>query len=47
MDVSGNQSLAATQIAKLLGGSVSSSVPNGEAKSGSEILVILGADFAK
>lgn len=47
IDLSGKQSVVAAKIASLLGGSVSSSVPNGEAKSGSEILVILGADFVK
>jgi hypothetical protein len=47
IDLSGKQSVVAAKIAGLLGGSVSSSVPNGEAKPGSEILVILGADFAK
>ena len=47
IDLSGNQTAAATQIASLLGGSVSSSVPNGEAKSGADILVILGTDFNK
>jgi hypothetical protein len=47
IDLSGNQTAAAGQIAKLLGGSVSTSVPIGEAKAGADILVILGTDFAK
>ena len=47
IDLSGNQTAAATQIAKLLGGSVSPVVPNGEAKTGVDILVILGTDFNK
>jgi hypothetical protein len=47
IDLSGNQSAVATQIATLLGGSVATSVPSGEAKAGADILVILGTDFNK
>jgi hypothetical protein len=47
IDLSGNQAAASTQVAKLLGGSVSSFVPDGEAKAGADILVILGTDFSK
>jgi hypothetical protein len=47
VDLSGNNSDAATQIAKLLSGSVATSAPDGEAKAGADILVILGTDFAK
>lgn len=47
VDLSGNQNQVATQIAKLLGGSVSISLPDGEAKAGADILVILGTNFSK
>ena len=47
VDLSGNNADAATQIAKLLGGNVATSAPDGEAKAGADILVILGTDFAK
>jgi hypothetical protein len=47
IDVSGNQSTVASKLANLLGGSVSSSIPSGETKPNAQILVILGADFAK
>ena len=40
IDLSGNNSSAATQIAKLLGGSVASSAPSGEAAATLDILVI-------
>jgi hypothetical protein len=47
IDLSGNNAAAAGQIANLLNGSVATSVPAGEAKSGSDILVILGSDFGQ
>lgn len=47
IDVSGNQSMAASQIASLLGGTVVASIPDGEIKPNSDILVILGSDFGK
>jgi hypothetical protein len=47
IDLSGKQAQAAKQIAGLLGGSVITSAPSGEVNSGSDILVILGTDFAK
>jgi len=47
VDLSGNQGQVATQIANLLGGTVATAVPDGEAKSSSDILVILGSDFTK
>jgi hypothetical protein len=47
IDLSGNQTQAAAQIAKLLGGSVATSVPAGEAKSGADVIVLLGTDFGK
>lgn len=47
IDLSGNQSQTATQIANLLGGQVSSSIPDGEIKPNADILVILGTNFSK
>ena len=47
IDLSGNKGPAVTQIAKLLGGSVATVVPNGETKPSVDIFVILGIDFAK
>jgi hypothetical protein len=47
VDVSGVKSDAANQLAKLLNGKVESSIPSGEVKPTSDILVILGADFTK
>jgi hypothetical protein len=47
VDLSGNNAVSVAQIAKLLDGSVVTSVPDGEAKAGSDILVILGTDFSK
>lgn len=47
IDVSQKQNAIATQIANLLGGSVSSTIPSGETKSAADIVVILGTDFAK
>jgi hypothetical protein len=47
IDVSKKQGSVATQIANLLGGSVSSSIPSGETAANADIVVILGADFAK
>jgi hypothetical protein len=47
IDLSGNQSQAAGQIAKLLGGSVVSVVPDGETKPTADVFVILGSDFGK
>ena len=45
VDISGNQGQTATQIANLLGGTVVSSIPEGETKPNTDILVIVGADF--
>jgi hypothetical protein len=45
--VSGNQSSAAAQIAKLLGATVQASIPTGETKPNADIFVILGTDFSK
>ena len=47
IDLSGNQAQMAAQIANLLGGSVSSSIPSGETKPNAQILVIVGSDFVK
>ena len=46
VDLSGNQGQTATQIAKLLGGTVAA-LPDGETKPNSDILVIVGSDFSK
>ena len=45
IDVSGSNKDAVVQLAKLLGGKVQSSVPDGEAKPTTDILIILGSDF--
>ena len=47
IDISGNNPAAAAQIAKLLGGSVVTSVPTGETAPSTDIFVILGTDFTK
>jgi hypothetical protein len=47
VDVSGNQSQAATQIANLFNTQVATTVPDGEVRPSSDILVILGSDFSK
>lgn len=47
VDLSGNQGQAATQVAGLFGGTVTATVPDGETKPGSDILIILGSDFSK
>jgi hypothetical protein len=47
VDVSGNKSQIATQIANLLGGKVQSSLPTGEVKPTSDILVIIGSGYSK
>jgi len=47
IDLSGSQADAATQIANLLGGTVSSTAPDGEAQTDADILVILGSNFSK
>jgi type II secretory pathway pseudopilin PulG len=44
IDLSGNQSQTATQIANLLGGTVTT-LPAGETKPDTDILVIVGSDF--
>jgi cytoskeletal protein RodZ len=47
VDVSGNNSVAATQIANLLGGTVAAAIPAGETKPTSQILVIVGSNFSQ
>lgn len=47
VDVTGNKQDATTQVAKLLGGKVETSIPAGETKPTSDILVILGSDYTK
>lgn len=47
VDVSGNNAAAATQIANLFGATVSSSIPAGEIKPSTQILVIVGSDFSQ
>jgi len=47
VDVSGTNSSAATQIANLLGATVATAIPDGEAKPNTDILIILGSDFSK
>lgn len=47
IDLSGNQSQTASQLAALLGGKVVSSLPLEESKPTADILVILGKDFVK
>jgi hypothetical protein len=44
VDLSGNQGQTATQIANLLGGTVTT-LPDGETKPNTDILVIVGSDF--
>jgi hypothetical protein len=45
IDLSGNQGQTATQIANLLGGTVVTTIPAGETKPNTDILVIMGLDF--
>jgi hypothetical protein len=45
VDVSGGKSDVASQLSKLLNGKVESSIPSGEVKPASDILVILGTDY--
>jgi hypothetical protein len=47
IDLSGTQGSATAQIAKLLDGSVVSSIPSGETAPNADIFVILGTDFSK
>ncbi len=47
VDLSGKQAEYAAQIAKLLNGSVAATLPKGETKTETDILVILGTDFVK
>ena len=47
IDVSGKQSQTVSQIAKLLGAQVVTVIPDGEAKSTTDVLVILGTDYVK
>jgi hypothetical protein len=47
IDLSGKQSQAAAQIAKLLGATVAAAIPAGETKPNVDILIILGTDFSK
>ena len=47
VDLSGNQSKYAKDLAVILGGKVVSTLPSGEVKPNTDILVILGKDFVK
>jgi hypothetical protein len=47
VDLTGSKSEVASQLAKLLGGKVGTTIPNGENKPNSDILVIIGSDFVK
>jgi hypothetical protein len=47
VDLSGNQGQTATQIANLLGGTVQTTLPDGETRPNTDILVIVGSNFSE